>query len=94
MEWLEKKNRKLQIERARKLDEEMAQTYKHTPHINSNSKKLASSTGGSFLERQKLFSERKQKKKARVEKEMYHKFTHSPKLNFKSLDIVNKSIRR
>lgn len=54
MEWLEKKNRKLYDERARKIDQEMSIKFSHKPAINSNSKKMAiaSSTGGSFLERQ------------------------------------------
>jgi hypothetical protein len=51
MEWLNKKNRKLQEERAFKLDLEMSEKYNHVPLINKNSKKMASSTGESFLER-------------------------------------------
>jgi hypothetical protein len=61
MEWLEQKNRRLQEERARKLDEEMQLKFKHAPTINKKSKQLAlaSSTGGSFLDRQKLYSDKK-----------------------------------
>ena len=94
MEWLNKKNRKLQEERAFKLDLEMSEKYNHVPVINKNSKKMASSTGESFLERQKVYSERKKQNSEIIYKDMYHNNTHSPKINFNTLEIVHKSIKQ
>ena len=90
MEWLEKKNRKLYEERARKMDQEMSLKFSHQPKINSNSKKMAiaSSTGGSFLERQQQHETRKSVMNEKMKKQMYDQYTHSPKLNFKSMAMT------
>ena len=90
---MDRKNKRLQEERARKLDLEMAEKFDHVPQINSNSKKLASSTGESFMERQKLYSEKKLERSKKTNKEMYS-YSYTPKLNFKSVDIINEGVKQ
>jgi len=51
MDWLEKKNRKLQLERARKLGEEMSEVCSQAPKINEYSQRLASSSKVNFMDR-------------------------------------------
>ena len=45
------------------------------------------------MERQKLYSEKKLQKTEKTKKDMYS-YTYTPKLNFKSVDIINEGVKQ